>query len=188
MLSARGLVEVAKGRGVFVKNVTAQSVTDPMHLYLQMQFDEEHALYLVHARQVIEPPIAASAARHHTSEDAEKLLGNLEELKRSEDDFALLARLDMEFHLNVAKASENPIIPLILEPIHMLMPKIKSSIYAAVDDAKQSAIIWHEKILNAILARDAEGASKAMTDHLGIAEEHIRRVMQLEAEKKKVNG
>lgn len=183
MLSARGLVNVEKGRGVFIKSVTAQSVADPMRLYLQMQFDEEHALHLVHARQVIEPPIAASAAIHHTSEDAEKLLRNLEELRQTEGDFAELARLDMDFHLGIAKASENPIIPLLLEPIHMLMPKIKSSIYAAVDDAKQSAVIWHEKILNAILARDAEGASQAMTDHLGIAEKHIRRVMQVEGEK-----
>ena len=183
MLSARGLVNVEKGRGVFVKNVTAQSVTDPMHLYLQMQFDKEHALHLVHARQVIEPPIAASAAVHHTSEDAEKLLKNLEILKKTEGDFAVLAQLDMEFHLGVAKASENPIIPLLIEPIHLLMPKIKSSIYAAVDDAKQSAVVWHEKILNAILARDADAASRAMTDHLGIAEEHIRRVMEMDGKK-----
>ncbi len=186
-LSARGLVTVEKGRGIFVKNITADSVTDPMHLYLQMQFSGEHALHLVHARQVIEPPIAASAALFHTDEDAAKLIKNLEDLKRSDNGFAELARLDMEFHLNVAKASENPIIPLLLEPIHRLMPKIKSSVYAVVDDAKQSAVIWHGKILTSILARDAEGARQAMLDHLGIAESHIRKMLELKPSEKSLD-
>ena len=180
MLSARGLVTVEKGRGVFVKNISVDSVTDPMHLYLMMQFSEEHALHLVHARQVIEPPIAADAAVHHTPEDADKLIKNLEELKKTDGGFLILANLDMEFHLNIAKASENPIIPIILEPIHRLMPQIKSSVYAAVDDAKQSAIIWHGKILERILARDPEGAYTAMRDHLNIAESHIRKMLNLQ--------
>jgi GntR family transcriptional repressor for pyruvate dehydrogenase complex len=170
---------VEKGRGIFVKNVTADSVTDPMHLYLQMQFSGEHALHLVHARQVIEPPIAASAALYHTDEDAAKLVKNYEDLKKSDGGFLELANLDMAFHLNIAKASENPIIPLILEPIHRLMPQIKSSVYAAVDDAKQSAVIWHGKILERILARDADGAYEAMKDHLNIAESHIRKMLSL---------
>jgi len=118
MLSARGLVTVEKGRGVFVKNISVDSVTDPMHLYLMMQFSEEHALHLVHARQVIEPPIAADAAVHHTPEDADKLIKNLEELKKTDGGFLILANLDMEFHLNIAKASENPDYPRTDSPAH----------------------------------------------------------------------
>jgi DNA-binding FadR family transcriptional regulator len=84
----------------------------------------------------------------------------------------------MLFHLDIAKASENSLIPLILEPIHRLIPQIKSSVYATVVDAKQSAVEWHEKILTAILQRDAEGARNAMIRHLEIAEQHTEQMLQ----------
>jgi GntR family transcriptional repressor for pyruvate dehydrogenase complex len=160
--------------------MSADSVTAPMHLYLELTYDRNHVLDVVHARQVIEPPIAASAAAHHTDEDADRLWKDIDDLKACEDDFKQLASLDMRFHLNIARASENPIIPLILEPIHRLLPQIKSSVYASVDEAKESALIWHRKILDEIIARNAEGARLAMTEHLVIAEEHARRMLAVQ--------
>jgi GntR family transcriptional repressor for pyruvate dehydrogenase complex len=89
-----------------------------------------------------------------------------------------LSRLDMLFHLDIAKASENLLVPLLLEPIHRLAPRIKSSVYATVFDARQLAAEWHEKILNAILNRDAEGARLAMIRHLEIAEQHDKQIVE----------
>ena len=178
MLSARGLVTIMKGKGIYVQNLSAESVTDPISLYLEMQLDRDYVLDVVHARQIIEPPIAASAALHHTDEDAEQLKKDQEELIRSEGDYVELSRLDMQFHLDIAKAAENSIIPLILEPIHRLVPQIKSSVYATVSDARRSAVEWHEKIITAILRRDAEGARAAMTHHLDIAEQHTEQMLR----------
>jgi GntR family transcriptional repressor for pyruvate dehydrogenase complex len=183
MLSARGLITIIKGKGIFVQNISVESVTDPIHLYLEMQLEENYVLDVVHARQIIEPQIAALAARFHTAEDAEKLKKDFQDLVSSEGDYNELSRLDMLFHLDIAKASENSLIPLILEPIHRLAPRIKSSVYATVADAKQSALEWHEKILNAILQHDAEGASDAMMHHLEIAEQHDRQILLQEQSK-----
>jgi GntR family transcriptional repressor for pyruvate dehydrogenase complex len=177
MLSARGLITIKKGKGMFVQNISAETVTDPIHLYLEMQHDRNYVLDVVHARQIIEPPIAASAALHHTEEDAEKLKRDQNDLVRSEGDYEELSSLDMLFHLDIAKASENALIPLILEPIHRLVPQIKSSVYATVVDARRSAVEWHEKILTAILNRDAEGARNAMIRHLEIAEQHTEQML-----------
>ncbi len=177
MLSARGLVTIMKGKGIFVQNLSAESVTDPIYLYLEMQREHDYVLDVVHARQIIEPPIAASAAVHHTDEDAEQLRRDHEALIRSEGDYVELSRLDMQFHLDIAKASENALIPLILEPIHRLVPQIKSSVYKTVSDARRSAVEWHEKIMDAILRRDAEGARAAMIHHLEIAEEHTELML-----------
>jgi DNA-binding FadR family transcriptional regulator len=84
----------------------------------------------------------------------------------------------MMFHLDIAKASENLLIPLLLEPIHRLAPRIRSSVYASVIDARQLAAEWHENILNAILNRDADGARLAMIRHLEIAEQHDKQIIQ----------
>jgi GntR family transcriptional repressor for pyruvate dehydrogenase complex len=177
MLSARGLVSIEKGRGIFIQSPSAETVTDPIHLYLQMQGEKNYILDVVHARQIIEPQIAASAAEYHTDEDAEKLKKDFQDLVSSEGDYNELSRLDMLFHLDIAKASENSLIPLILEPIQRLAPRIKSSVYATVADAKQSAIEWHERILEAILRHDSEGARTAMMRHLEIAERHDRQII-----------
>ena len=176
MLAARGLITIIKGKGIFVNSISAETVTDPIYLYLQMQNESNHILDVVHARQIIEPPIAASAALHHTEEDAARLKKDFEDLMMSNGDYQELSRLDMLFHLDIARASENSLIPLLLEPIHRLAPRIKSSVYAAVSDAKQSALEWHEKILKAILERNPEAARDAMAKHLEIAEKHDQMI------------
>jgi GntR family transcriptional repressor for pyruvate dehydrogenase complex len=178
MLCARGLIVIIKGKGIFVANFSGESVTNPLRLYLQLNIEENYVLDIVHARQIIEPPIAASAALHHTEGDALKLQKDLESLKQCKGNFEELARLDMEFHLDIAKASKNQIIPLILEPIHKLLPQIKSSVYATVQDAKDSAVVWHQKILDAILERNPEEARAAMIRHLQFAEEHAQQMLK----------
>ncbi len=157
-LSAKGYISITKGKGMFIKGFTGEAVTTPLHNYLKMHFERGYVLDIVHARQIIEPSMAALAATNHTDTD--------------------LARLDMTFHLNIARASQNGLMPLLIEPIHRLMPEIKSTVYATVTDAKESAVTWHEKIYVAIAAGKPESARKAMTEHLQIAERHAEQMLR----------
>ena len=173
MLSARGMVRIEKGRGIFVSRVSADSVATPMELYLHMHSGPDHGIHVVGARQLFEPPIAAEAAQHHTEEDAEKLRANVARLAQAEHDRELMSTLDMSFHLLIAEASHNPMLPLFMRPIQMLMPAIKQQVYGLVEDAHGAAVHWHTRILDAILARDPERASAEMAGHLEIALEHV---------------
>jgi len=178
MLSARGLVEVKKGKGVYVKQVSAANVSASMHLYLELAHERSHVMDIVHARQIIEPPIAASAAAHRTDEDITRLEQDIRELSECNGTFQELAAIDMRFHLNIARASDNSIVPLILDPIHRLLPQIKSSVYASVEDAKSSALEWHARILDEIRNGRSEGARLAMAEHLSIAETHAKKMLE----------
>lgn len=178
MLSAKGLLSIAKGKGIFVRPFDADNVADPMHLYLQLQIDRDYALDVVHARQIIEPPIAAEAALKRTDQDIARLRAGVEELRGCPEGFEKLAALDMAFHLQIAKASHNPLLPLLLDPIHRLMPDIKSSVYKTVKDARDSAVVWHSKILEKILQRDPDGAREAMQEHLMIAQKHTMKMLR----------
>ena len=86
MLSARGLLRIEKGRGIFASRISADSVATPMELYLHMHSGPDHAIHVVGARQLIEPPIAAQAALHHTEDDAAKLRANVDELATAKKD------------------------------------------------------------------------------------------------------
>ena len=177
MLSAKGLISIEKGRGLFVKEISADSVTDPMHMYLTVNYSNIYALDVVHARQAIEPSIAAMAATQRSEEVLIRLDTNLQKVKDLKADFTTLASLDSEFHLLVAEASGNPIMPLVLEPIHKLMPHIKMAIYDVVQDAKESAVEYHGKIIEAIARKSEQDARHWMLEHLKQAELHIRRAI-----------
>ncbi len=176
MLSARGLVTIEKGRGIFVSQITADTIVNSLQLYLSTRSGLDSAFDLVHARQVLEPPVAALAALNHTDQEAEALKEAFSKMKKGEEDLAELPHLDMAFHLAVAKASGNPLFPLLLKPIHQLMQQIVPSVYETVAEAKEVAMAWHAQILDAILRRDANAASEAMARHLEFSEEHTRQV------------
>ncbi len=181
MLSGRGLLRIEKGRGIFVSELTTETVTIPMELYLHQKFGSLNWLNVIRARQIIEPPIAAEAALHRTSEDIDRLEQDFRELKDCESGSGDLTALDMAFHLHIAEASGNPILPLLIQPIHALMPRIKASVHQVVIDAKESAIEWHGKILQAIAAGTADEARLCMARHLDVSEDHVRQVMEVEA-------
>ncbi|MEM1117178.1 MAG: FadR/GntR family transcriptional regulator [Bacteroidota bacterium] len=182
VLSARGLLRIEKGRGIFVQRLSADSVATPMELYLHMHTGPDHALHVVGARQLIEPPIAAAAAVHHAASDAEKLRANVADLATVKGDQERLSQLDMTFHLLIAEAAHNPLLPLFVRPIQKLMPAIKANVYEVVGDAHEAAVHWHTRILEAILARDAGRAEAEMREHLEVAREHVETTLARQAE------
>lgn len=183
IVGAKGLIRIEKGRGIFVKDLSADTVSGPLHQYLKFKIEHNYALDVIHARQIIEPSIAAFAAVNRNDEDIEKLKDNIFRLKNNNGDNEGLTRLDMEFHMQIAYASHNQVVPLILEPIHRLMPEIKRSVYATNENAQDSAIEWHGKIVDEVIKGDPVGARSMMHQHLAIAEEHIRIMLKAQSAK-----
>lgn len=181
MLSARGLVTIEKGKGMFVNTLSAASATDPLRLYLSMNYEKVFVLDVIRARQAIEPSIAAVAAAQRSTDDIVRLHHDIEDLRNASEDYTQLAGLDMAFHLDIARASQNPLMPIIIDPIHRLMPDIKSSVYATVEHARESALEWHSRITDRIVAKDTTGAHDTMAEHLRIAEEHARHMLHVQA-------
>lgn len=176
-LTAQGLLTVIKGKGIFVNEISIESVVDPLHKYLMLKLEREYVLDIVHARQIIEPGIAFYAALNHLDEDLILLRNDIKGLEDCEGGYSELAKLDTSFHMHLAKASRNYVMPLLLEPIHRLNPDFKSFVYATVGEAKVMAVIWHKKIIDAVIDRDAEKARETMQEHLKIAEKHAEMML-----------
>jgi GntR family transcriptional repressor for pyruvate dehydrogenase complex len=177
VLSSRGLITIMKGKGMYVREFSGKSASDPLQFYLQMNFERSYVMDIVHARQILEPAIAFLASGNRTDEDIKRLVQDISLLKNCADDFRELSKIDTQFHLDIAKACGNSLMPLLLEPIHRLIPDIKSTVYATVNDAKDSAVTWHQRIFDEISKGNAEGAREAMVQHLRIAEEHAEKML-----------
>src|SRR5206468_11830353 len=74
---------------------------------------------------------------------------------------------DVNFHRGVAAASGNPIVASLLEMVASLYyERRRETVERAADRDLRDAADAHRQIYQAIRARDAEGARRAMNDHL----------------------
>ena len=80
-------------------------------------------------------------------------------------DFKEFLNADLEFHICIAECSGNQVIYSMIQTISNLMKHVSGT--GMVDKEQlQSIYDEHQKIYGLILASDAEGAAKAMREHL----------------------
>lgn len=180
MLSAKGMISIEKGRGIFVRGLTSKNVTDPMHSYLKTKGGASYIIDIIEARYIIEPEIASKAAINRDDENIARMQKDIESMRNFHGKPEDLAKLDMDFHLSIAQATQNNLLPLMLKPVFRLMPEIKSRIITDVPEARDSAIEWHFKIMQVIIDQDSEKAYSLMKQHLGIARDHAEKMMKIE--------
>lgn len=173
MLNAKGLITVKKGSGIFIKRFSRSNVLKPMMMFLELNLNKEYIAHIIEVRKVLEPGIARIAAQYRSETDIEKLEKSLIDLENCDiSDYQRQGVIDRDFHLIIANATANPMIPLIIEPIFNIMPKIRMLVYANIEKAQNTALLYHTSIVNKIKNKDEDGAFDMMTEHLKLAEEH----------------
>lgn len=161
-LSLVGLVTVKPGQGTHVAGFSAESNLKPIGL---LGIGREKIRELVEARIELECVIVRLAAERATPEDVEeigqvhqrmKAVGNLEDQ---------LIKLDLGFHMAVARASRNSVLIRFLmemrQPIRLWMEQ-----KAKFDWGYKKVFDQHDQIYQAILTGDAAQAESALRSHL----------------------
>lgn len=180
MLSARGLINIRKGSGIYVANFTRERAIKPMSLFLELNLNEKLIRDVMELRKIVEPSMAALAARNRSESDISEIIKTISDLKScSEKDAEKEAVIDANFHMSIARASGNPLAPMILEPVYNLMPKIRSLVYEKVPHAKEKAVHYHELLFEKIVNHDGEGAREVMREHLTIADKDNADLIQV---------
>lgn len=166
-LSARGLITIQKGSGMYVSEINTEDAIKSLNLYYDLKFDENLIGQIIEVRRVYEPEIARLAARNRTNENIDELQTNLNDfVKCDPDNVQLESDLDNKFHLSIAKATNNPIVQISMEPIYTLLPRMRNLFYGNVDNEKEHVIRFHKETIDAIKAKDEKKAYEIMTKHL----------------------
>jgi GntR family transcriptional regulator, transcriptional repressor for pyruvate dehydrogenase complex len=177
-LSARGVITVRKRTGIFVNDLSTGAIDSSLRLYLNLTFEKEHLLHVFNIRQVFEPEVARWAAAERTNEDLQLLELNLGAMEHTDpSDRANESKLDQDFHMAIATASRNPVVPLVLQPVFTLMPRIRELVYANIPHCESSALQYHRKIADAIRRQDGYAAFAAMQTHIGLARKQAGEVL-----------
>ena len=177
MLSSRGLIYVKKGSGIYVEDYNAANAIRPMQIYLELNFDRNYLKHIVQVRKMLEPKIAGLAAQNRTDLDLVALRKKQSDLEKCPtSDYKAEGELDRNFHLILANATQNPMVPMIVEPIFQVMPRIKLLVYKIVSKAKEAALDYHALIAKAVIEQNDARAEHLMREHLKIAEDHAMQV------------
>lgn len=167
-LKAMGLIEIRQGGGCRVISSTPAEVELPELQSLRL--NRETVLELLEARESLEVSNASIAASKRTDADLAVLSSLIDEMKRSAGDEAEGERLDLQFHLTVARATHNTIMVRLFESI---MGHIETAIHdiRRVELYANTAVAErlygeHLAIYEAIRLQDAALAGDRMKQHL----------------------
>ncbi|MDP2778208.1 MAG: FadR/GntR family transcriptional regulator, partial [Anaerolineales bacterium] len=119
-LRQKGLVEIRPGRGTFITNGTTDSIRNSLGL-LMIFGGKDGSINLVEVREILEPEIAALAATRITNEYIAVMQEAVEVMDRALADVDVFVEADLDFHLALAEATQNPFIPILMDSIIELL-------------------------------------------------------------------
>lgn len=158
-LEATGIVEFRHGSGTYVgRGVERRLLANPH----QLRTDRESILQLVEARLVLEPPIAAAAARRRDPGGLAALEGAAANALQPPDGDR---RPAVHFHVALAATSGNPLLAETMEALLHVRARDQIAIRHRYDDRTQDHA-EHVAIVAAVRAGDADRAAALTTTHL----------------------
>jgi len=173
-LEACGLISVEPGRGMFVRDVSAQPPVDMQPHSLEDLFE---------ARYLMEGWAAALAAMSISDEQLSALEAMVDAMDAAQaaQDQAELDRLDYAFHAGIAAACRNVLLRKLLAPMFsehdMSCTRIRHTAFISTR-AKE-----HREVLQALASRNPQAAQKAMHRHvlLGAQRAKVRLMHGIES-------
>jgi DNA-binding FadR family transcriptional regulator len=171
-LRSEGRIWSQQGRGAFVADATNATVLTIDYETLQ-RADSFRNLFEL--RGMLEVQIAALAATRRSDADIVAMEQALDGMRTAPYGSVAWLKNDLGFHRAVAEATQNPYMGQFLV---FVSERVRESILAAgnqqkSDDMARTTLGEHERILAAIKAGDAKGASAAMTRHLAGAASRV---------------
>ncbi len=165
-LQQNGLIELENGKRARVIEPSAARLIDELSGPAKFVLSREDRLrQLQQARVLFEAFLARNAAREATPEAIDKIGAALERNKAAVGDRELFVETNLEFHLEIARASGN----IFFDALHVAVQKWLEEhrrVVVSKSGATELAAKRHQEVFDAIKARDPDAAEAAMRRHL----------------------
>lgn len=164
-LEIQGAVEVRGGSGVYVAQTPTRSpVVTPF-----MPASEPGPFELLRARCLIEAEIAGQAAQVRKDSDLDRIFSALTEMHEQMDNKEANAEADRLFHVRIAESTGNSVL---MQMVTALWAQARGPIWTKIEhhfhtpELRLASHADHQRIFNALLARDADASRAAMRAHI----------------------
>jgi DNA-binding FadR family transcriptional regulator len=131
---------------------------------------------LMEVRNIFEIQIAGLAAERISPEGVQKLELLLECMRNTADRADEFAKFDLEFHLELARATNNRLMEVLLDPLIDGLYE-ERRLASMLPGIAQEAISLHAAILEKVKSRDSKGAALMMQQHLEQANRVITKAL-----------
>ncbi|HJV45734.1 MAG TPA: FadR/GntR family transcriptional regulator [Bacillota bacterium] len=169
-LKARGLIETKQGGGTYV----LQSLDKKLEIAAQIDDFKE----LLEVRKILELGCIELAAMNRTNENIQELTRIVEQMEDAVGNEEISQVYDVNFHLAIARASQNHLL-------QKMMESISSSMIRTIRDSRK---LWmysesqtaprlfeeHQKMLEAIIEQDVQLGIVTMSKHLQKVESVVK--------------
>ena len=172
-LDAIGLLSSRQGDGVFVRELTIDSIFRvdlkiPLTRFLKL--NKQEIMDLVYTRFIIEIPSCRLAAKRITDEQITNLEVLCSAMADSIDEPKNFIHYDVQFHEQILFASGNVILSGVFKLIEDIFSK-QQAIVAALPGELNKGLEFHRKILSALAERNSNLAVKTLKEHLNVVKD-----------------
>ncbi len=170
-LELLGHLDARQGDGTYVRVPGGEAMSQPFRSLVKTW--PQNAGDLLEFRMLLEPEVTALAAQRLTPAGEQALLGSLKRQRASTAQG--LTREDALFHGVLAQVAGNTVVLRVLETLRGVLQGVRDTSLPAAGTEK--TVSDHERIVQAVLARDQSGARQAMRLHLEDVADTYRRAL-----------
>ena len=172
-LELLGIVETRAGGGTFVRQMVPEDLARP----LSNLISRGHTLTdVIEVRGLIEPAIAAAAARRIRPDELVELRGILKQQAEKVAAGQPYAEEDTRFHELIGQAARNELLVTMLGVIWDVLRSSREQ-WLQTNQRAHSSIDAHQRILAALETHDADAAHAAAGEHIHAVGEGILKLL-----------
>lgn len=183
-LQYMGVLEVRGGEGIFLSENPSILTEHFKASYLLKRFS---VMELVEARKIIEGSTVSLATKRSSPEERELLQEIYKQAENVLDDEKNFLKADFDFHRKIAEMSHNSVLVEMLNTMRELTIKENLDVVKKTGQI-HTALSFHRKILDALLAYDPEEARRHMMDHLEDIESAIAELCEKQLQEQEGGG
>jgi GntR family transcriptional repressor for pyruvate dehydrogenase complex len=170
-----GLIKSRAGDGTYIQSSLSRVLNQ--HFQWMILLNEVKHLEIYELRKIIEPDVAALAAKRATRPDIERLEAALEGMALGRGNPELFRAFDIQFHEAFAQASGNAAIQTTMRMLYHATSEARKAVLPFIDNWDKH---WqrHERVFSYIRDHKPELARKAVLEDLLYAESLLHKHIQ----------
>lgn len=178
VLKDRNVLQVVHGNGTFVLPLAQWTDLGTIATFLSHTQDPlDLGVSLLEIRRMIEVGTSGLAAARRSTADLENMASKLEKYDQAltDGDISAAATADLNFHKQIQKASGNPFISALMQPLEVALERSRLAT-AANRQVAMRAQSHHRRIYQAIKDSNEDEAKEAMRAHMSQTAEDLYKL------------
>lgn len=181
------LIEVRRGLGTFVAGLEPARLLEGVRIAAEAARDDT-IFDIFDVRRLLEPAAVGIAASRITQAELAELRGHLDAMRAAAGDPAEFMRHDEAFHDRIAHAAGNAWLEALLRGLATPTIQARTRRLRAGQQVPQLTITQHERIFDALVARDTALAEATSLMHIATTADGLRTLLSGEGDEQADDG